>query len=140
LSPQNFHKKTLLWLHLGVGKQYFTLKNVSDNQDERHDSSNLFSTFLHFDKVLGHYSLWQYGLSSFQEGDTTLERFLPKNQHTRIKGNCGILRIGGMGRCQKVSKFDFQSQFSMSKIIQIFLNFFLLKNTNLGAHFFIDIF
>ena len=30
--------------------------------------------------------------------------------------------------------FDFQSEFSMSKIIWIFLIFFSLKNTNLGAH------
>ena len=29
-------------------------------------------------------SLWQYGLWSFQRGgDTKLERFLPKNQHTQ---------------------------------------------------------
>ena len=27
--------------------------------------------------------LWQYGLWSFQTGDTKLERFLPKNQHTQ---------------------------------------------------------
>ena len=27
------------------------------------------------------YPLWQYGLWSFQTGGTTLERFLPKNQH-----------------------------------------------------------
>ena len=40
------------------------------------------------------------------------------------KGNYWILRIGIMGRCQKVPKFDFQSQFCMSKIIGIFLNFF----------------
>ena len=52
------------------------------------------------------------------------------------KGNYLILRIGVMGRCQKVPKFDFQSQFSMSKIIGIFLNFFF----NLEAHFFIDMF
>ena len=51
------------------------------------------------------------------------------------KRNYWILRIGVMGRCQKVPKFDIQSQFSMSKIIGIFLNFFSLKNTNLGAHF-----
>ena len=62
--------------------------------------------------------LWQYGLWSFQTGGTKLERFLPKNQHTYW-----ILRIGLMGRCQKVPKFDFQSQFSMSKIIRIILNF-----------------
>ena len=30
-------------------------------------------------------TLWQYGLWSFQMGDTTLERFLPKNQHTQKK-------------------------------------------------------
>ena len=40
-----------------------------------------------------------------------------------------------MGKCQKVPKFDFQSQFFILKIIGIFLNFFSLKNINLGAHF-----
>jgi hypothetical protein len=29
--------------------------------------------------------LWQYGLWSFQAGDTKLERFLHKNQHTQRK-------------------------------------------------------
>ena len=29
--------------------------------------------------------LWQYGLWSFQTGGTKLERFLPKNQHTKRK-------------------------------------------------------
>ena len=32
-----------------------------------------------------HTTLWQYGLWSFQTGDTKLERFLPKNQHTQRK-------------------------------------------------------
>ena len=50
------------------------------------------------------------------------------------KGNFWILRIGVMGRCQKVPKFDFQSQFFMSKTIGIFLNFYLLKNISLEAH------
>ena len=47
-----------------------------------------------------------------------------------------------LASCQKVPKFDFQSQFSMSKVIGIFLIFFSLKNTNLRKHhlFFIDIF
>ena len=40
-----------------------------------------------------------------------------------------------MPACRKVRKMDFQSQFSMSKIIRIFLNFFSLKNTNLETHF-----
>ena len=39
---------------------------------------------------------------------------------------------------QKVPKFDFQSQFSMARIIQTFL-FFSLKNNNLEHIFFIDI-
>ena len=29
--------------------------------------------------------IWQYGLSSFKVGGTKLERFLPKNQHTKRK-------------------------------------------------------
>ena len=34
-----------------------------------------------------------------------------------------------------MTKFDFQSQFSMSKLIESFSIFFSLKNTNLEAHF-----
>ena len=30
-------------------------------------------------------AVWQYGLWSFQTGDTKLEIFLPKNQHTQKK-------------------------------------------------------
>ena len=66
----------------------------------------------------------------FSNGGTKLEIFLPKNS-TYSKE---ILRIGLMGRCHKVPKFDFQSQFSMSKIIQIFLNLFFIEEYR-GAHF-----
>ena len=38
-------------------------------------------------------------------------------------------------RRQKMPKSDFQSRFSMSKIIRIFLKKILLENINLGAHF-----
>ena len=31
------------------------------------------------------WTLWQYGLWSFQMGGIKLERFLPKNQHTQRK-------------------------------------------------------
>ena len=31
------------------------------------------------------YSVWQYGLRSFQTGDTKLERILLKNQYTQMK-------------------------------------------------------
>ena len=46
-----------------------------------------------------------------------------------------------MASCQKVPKFDFQSQFSMSKIIRIFLNFFFIEEYQFMSTFFvIDIF
>ena len=72
--------------------------------------------------------LWQYGLWSFQMGDTKLERFLLKNQFIP-KENCWILSFGLMASFQKVPKFDFQSQFSMSKSSE----FFFIEN--LGAHY-----
>ena len=36
-------------------------------------------------KMILRYSLWQYGLWSFQMMDTKLERFLPKNQQNKRK-------------------------------------------------------
>ena len=39
----------------------------------------------HFVQDSGAQPLWQYGLWSFQTGDTKLERFLPKNQQTQRK-------------------------------------------------------
>ena len=50
--------------------------------------------------------VWQYGLWSLQTRGTKLERFLPKNQHTQR--NYWILRIGLMGRCQKVPNLTFK--------------------------------
>ena len=81
--------------------------------------------------TLFNYTLWQYGLWNFQTWDTKLERFLPKNQHIQRK----LLSFGLMASRQNVPRFDFQNQFSTSKIIQIFLNSFSMKNTNLGANF-----
>ena len=43
------------------------------------------------------------------------------------KGNYWIMSFGLMASYQKVPKFDFSSQFSMSKIIWIFLVFFIEK-------------
>ena len=49
--------------------------------------------------------IWQYGLSSFQERDTTLDSFL--NENNQIE-----LHIVLYEQCrQKVPKSDFQSQF-----------------------------
>ena len=38
-----------------------------------------------WETILSMCLLWQYGLWSFLMGDTKLERFLPKNQHTQRK-------------------------------------------------------
>ena len=38
-----------------------------------------------WETILSMCLLWQYGLWSFLMGDTKLERFLPKNQHTHTK-------------------------------------------------------
>ena len=52
-----------------------------------------------------------------------------------------ILGICVMGRYQKVQIFDFQSQFSISKFIGIFLNFFFMQKYQFMSTFFIiDIF
>ena len=80
------------------------------------------------------------GYRVFIRGIHKLERCLPKKS-TYPKGTFWNLRIGVMGRCQKVPKFDFQSQFSMSKIIRIFLNFFCIEEYQFRSTFFvIDIF
>ena len=65
--------------------------------------------------------LWQYGLWSFQAGGTKLERFLTKNQHTQRK----LLNFENWvnGEVSKVPKFDFQSQFSVSKFFVIDITF-----------------
>ena len=74
---------------------------------------------------------------SFQMGGIKLERFLPKNQHTqRNLLNFENWVSGEVSkRCKITKPLDFQSQFSISKIIRIFPNFFSQKNINLGAHF-----
>ena len=79
---------------------------------------------------------YQYGNTGcgvFNWGIQNQKDFWPENQHTQRK----LLNFENWvnGEVSKVPKFDFQSQFCMSKIIRIFLNFFLLKNINLGAHF-----
>ena len=52
-----------------------------------------------------------------------------------LKGNRCILRIQGAPVCQKVPKWYFQGQFSMSKIDGIFSKKKSFKNINLGDNF-----
>ena len=42
-----------------------------------------------------------------------------------------------VGRCQKVPRFNFQSQFSSSKIIGILLNFFFIEQYQFRSTFFV---
>ena len=65
-------------------------------------------------------SIWY--LLSEQEITSDALNFLPKNQQTRWKLLNFEFWING--ELSKSAKFDFQSQFSTSKIIAIFLNFF----------------
>ena len=51
-------------------------------------------------------TLWQYGLWSFQTGDTKLERFLPKNQHTQ----------------RKLLNFEFWNNGELSKSAKVWLS------------------
>ena len=82
------------------------------------------------------------GCGVFKRG-TELERFLPKNQHTQRK----LLNFenwvngGGFKKCKITQPLDFQSQFSISKIVRIFLNFFFIEEYQFwGTFFVIDIF
>ena len=52
-----------------------------------------------------------------------------------VKWNYQILSLHSVTVCQKVPILDFQSEFSMSKIIRICLIYFSMKNNWLGAHF-----
>ena len=73
--------------------------------------------------------LWQYQLRSFQGRDTKFIYLWLKMKSLSFANWC----YGEVSRSGE--KFDFQSQFFTSKIIRIFLIFFLLENTKLGTHF-----
>jgi hypothetical protein len=77
------------------------------------------------------YLIWQYGLWSFQTGDTKLERFLPKNQLTQNKLlNFEFWINGELSKSAKISKSIFCVKYHPNHF-----HFFSLKYTNLGAHF-----
>ena len=79
-----------------------------------------------------HCVLWLNGLSSFQEKNINLERFLPKNRHTQKKlSNFANWCSGEVSKRAKIllSESVFYVKNHQEKIS--------LKNTNLGAHFLI---
>ena len=63
--------------------------------------------------TIGNPQYGKTGYGVFKSGDTKLEIFLPKNQH--IQRRSLKVENGVVGMCQKVPKFDIQSQFSMQK-------------------------
>ena len=69
-------------------------------------------------------------MSSFQGGERGIQNQIDFWLKINIpKGNYWILRIGVVGRCQKVPKLVFQNHWNLSAF------FSSLKNTNFGAHF-----
>ena len=109
----------------------------------------LFSSYTHTGLVLVGWSSTKLKVNNMDYrhyGNTGCGVFKRGIQNSKVfwlkinipKGSYWILGIGVLGRCQKMPKLDFQSQFSMSKIIRIiriFLIFVSLKNTNLEALF-----
>ena len=71
-------------------------------------------------------------------GDTKLERFFPKNQHTQ--GKLLNFEFWINGKLSKSAKFDFQSHCPCQKSSKSFSIFFSYMNTNLGAHYLIKSF
>ena len=70
-------------------------------------------------------------------GDTKLERFLPKNQHTQRKFlNFENWTNGEVSKSAKSPNLPtFKVNFLYQKLSESFSIFFSLKNINLGTHF-----
>jgi hypothetical protein len=73
-------------------------------------------------------ALWQYGFWSFQVGDTKLERFLHKNQHTQRKLLTFEFWINGE-LSKKCQNWTFKVNLLCQKLFESFSIFFSLKNT-----------
>ena len=87
------------------------------------DFWNFISLTFYFLSIFYIWDQWNYRLWIFQTQYTNLEKNCLKINIP--KGNYWILFFGLMVSCQFVLKFNFHSQFSMSKIIQIFLIVFI---------------
>ena len=82
--------------------------------------NSLATTFFDSVHIIGYHGNTVCGV--FKRGIQNLKGFWLK-----IKCYHWILWIGVTGRCQKVQKFDSQSQFFTSKIIRIFLIFIFIE-------------
>ena len=83
------------------------------------------------------FTVWQYGLWSFQTGGTKLERFLPKNQPTQRKllnfENCIDGEVSKSAK--SLNLLTFKVNFLYQKLSESFSILFSLKNINSGAQF-----
>ena len=130
----DFLKKDTVFERPSVGLTVFRTSTQNNNTHSNHiciddgwcDRQNtlLRSSWFGKQSYLNEYcTLWGWGV--FKRGIKNQNDFcLRINMH---KENDWILSFGLMASCPKVPKFDFRSQFSMSKIILIFLNFFSLN-------------
>ena len=78
-----------LYIHFIVG-DYFSNRNFVRERRMRNSANKnswfcLSTYWISLPVVSQEGTIWQYGLWSFQRGNTKLERFLPKNQHTQRK-------------------------------------------------------
>ena len=108
-SETNFH------VNVFTGSQSFLSQSFCSAEKNSSEKADKFSASRHVQLS----KVWQYRLWSFQTRDTKLERLI-----NIPNGNYWVLSFGLMVSSQKVPRFDFQSQFSSSKVIEIFLIFF----------------
>ena len=95
-------------------------------------SSNSWDEIEIFPRIENDYSRKKNRNCIFHYGNTKLERFLPKNQHTQRKWlNFEFWINDELSKSDRIWKSNFLSQ----KSSESFSIFFSLKNTNLGAHF-----
>ena len=131
LSKQLWTKKykRQLFLSESVKKcRSFDWGIVASSFSDQNSSHNVYRILSPYWKkqTTSHYGNTGYGVF----------KFLPKNQQTQRKLLNFEFWINGELSKSAKPKFYFQSQFSLSKIIRMFLIFFSLKSTSLLLAFF----
>ena len=89
-EPQRYFSSSWFWI-IRTSNYFASRKNTQITPNSR-TTINYWTEQLLLERTSGWLetsdlvcTVWQYGLWSFQAGDTKLERFLPKNQHTQRK-------------------------------------------------------
>ena len=142
-EPQRYFSSSWFWI-IRTSNYFASRKNTQITPNSR-TTINYWTEQLLLERTSGWLetsdlvcTVWQYGLWSFQAGDTKLERFLPKNQHTQRKWLNFEFWING--ELSKSAKIWLSKSIFYVKNHPNLSQFFSLKNTNLGAHFLLMIF